>query len=79
MPREERVPFAFVAEAERYRSNVAPPPRVRPSAAQLLGRVLVGLVVIGGLLGALLLGMPALDVERTGQVPQSDAGQPDDR
>lgn len=29
--RREPVPFAFIAEADQFRSNVAPPPRgVRP-------------------------------------------------
>ncbi|MGK5732311.1 hypothetical protein [Streptomyces sp. URMC 124] len=58
--RREPVPFAFVAEAERYRSNVTPPPRERPSRSQLAGRVLVGLTVTTGLVGALLFGMPSL-------------------
>ena len=29
--RREPVPFAFIAEADRFRSNVAPPPRERAS------------------------------------------------
>ncbi len=45
-----------------FRSNVAAPRR-RPAPARLLGGVLVGLVVISGLIGALLLARPALDVE----------------
>ncbi|WP_077058504.1 hypothetical protein [Streptomyces sp. MP131-18] len=45
-----------------FRSNVAVP-RGRPSVARLLGGALVGLVVISGLIGALLLARPALDVE----------------
>ncbi|GAA0481183.1 hypothetical protein ABZ951_24455 [Streptomyces sp. NPDC046215] len=58
--RREPVPFAFVAEAERYRSNVTPPPRDRASRSQIAGRTLVGLTVASGLVGALLFGMPSL-------------------
>ncbi|MBB4895979.1 hypothetical protein FHS39_005061 [Streptomyces olivoverticillatus] len=58
--RREPVPFAFVAEAERYRSNVTPPPRDRASRSEIAGRVLVGLTVTAGLVGALLFGMPSL-------------------
>ena len=63
--RREAVPFAFVAEADAFRSNVTPPPRVRPSRSQLVGRVLVGLTVVGGLAGSLLFGLPALETDRT--------------
>jgi hypothetical protein len=74
--RGESVPFAFVAEAERFRSNVAPPPRERASAGQLAGRALIGLVVAAGLVGSLLLGMPALDAERQGgTAPKEEASQ----
>ena len=31
--RREAVPFAFVAEADRFRSNVTPPPRERLSVS----------------------------------------------
>ncbi|MFF2331279.1 MULTISPECIES: hypothetical protein [unclassified Streptomyces] len=58
--RRESVPFSFIAEADRFRSNVAPPPRERTSVSQLAGRWLVGLTVVAGLAGALVLGMPAL-------------------
>ncbi|MFH8395242.1 hypothetical protein [Streptomyces sp. NPDC018036] len=54
------VPFAFTAEADQFRSNVAPPPRERPSAGQIAGRLLFGLTLMAGLAGALVLGMPAL-------------------
>ncbi|MFI8960471.1 hypothetical protein ACIGO8_00020 [Streptomyces sp. NPDC053493] len=57
----EAVPFAFVAESDRFRSNVTPPPRQRPTASQLLGRTLIGLTVVAGLVGSLILGMPSLD------------------
>ncbi|MCG7527404.1 hypothetical protein MHW47_23575 [Streptomyces sp. OfavH-34-F] len=63
--RREAVPFSFVAEADRFRSNVTPPPRARSTVSERAGRVLVGLVVVGGLAGALLLGLPALGPEQT--------------
>jgi hypothetical protein len=63
--RREAVPFAFVAEADRFRSNVAPPPRERATVSQLAARSLVGLTVIAGLAGSLLLGLPALAPEQT--------------
>ncbi|MBF6045626.1 hypothetical protein GO001_10375 [Streptomyces sp. NRRL B-1677] len=73
--RREPVPFAFVAEAERYRSNVTPPPRERASRSQIAGRVLVGLTVATGLVGALLFGMPSLQpsVQDTHQSQRSEA------
>ncbi|MET9295845.1 hypothetical protein [Streptomyces sp. NPDC003077] len=73
--RREPVPFAFVAEADRYRSNVAPPPRERASRAQLAGRSLLGLTVVAGLVGSLLLGLPALEQNTSGArtVHQSEA------
>ncbi|WP_406384373.1 hypothetical protein [Streptomyces sp. NBC_01618] len=58
--RRESVPFAFVAEADRFRSNVTPPPRERTSVSQLADRTLVGLTVVAGLVGSLILGLPAL-------------------
>ncbi|MFI1221805.1 MULTISPECIES: hypothetical protein [unclassified Streptomyces] len=74
--RREAVPFSFVAESDRFRSNVTPPPTVRATVPELLGRSLVGLTVIAGLVGSLLLGLPALD---SGQSPahgkQSEASQ----
>ncbi|MFB7995701.1 hypothetical protein ACFC4G_23115 [Streptomyces sp. NPDC056002] len=62
--RREPVPFAFIAEADKFRSNVTPPPRERASAGQIAGRSLVGLTVVAGLVGALLLGMPALSPDQ---------------
>ncbi|MGX1886330.1 hypothetical protein [Streptomyces sp. NPDC055287] len=59
--RRESVPFAFVAEADRFRSNVTPPPPERPSVSQVMGRTLIGLTVVAGLVGSLLFGLPALD------------------
>ncbi|MFJ3140735.1 hypothetical protein ACIRG8_32105 [Streptomyces sp. NPDC102359] len=64
-PREP-VPFAFVADAERFRSNVAPPPRERVSVGQLAGRWLFGLTVVAGLVGALIIGMPSLSTGPSG-------------
>lgn len=58
--RRESVPFSFVAEADRFRSNVTPPPRRRTTVPELAGRSLVGLAVVAGLAGSLLLGLPAL-------------------
>ncbi|TQK51475.1 hypothetical protein FBY35_1876 [Streptomyces sp. SLBN-118] len=73
-PRREAVPFEFVAEADRFRSNVTPPPRVRPSVSQLAGRTLIGLTIVAGLAGSLLFGLPALETSRTpGHSQQSEA------
>jgi hypothetical protein len=43
-----------------FRSDVAPPPRPRPTAAQLCGRTAFGIAVISGLVTAVVLGTPAL-------------------
>ncbi|GHB30443.1 MULTISPECIES: hypothetical protein [Streptomyces] len=61
--RRESVPFSFVAEADRFRSNVTPPPRARASVSQLVGHSLVGLTLIAGFAGSLLFGLPALDTD----------------
>ncbi|MCX5393558.1 hypothetical protein [Streptomyces sp. NBC_00094] len=58
--RREAVPFAFVAEADHFRSNVTPPPRERLNASQIVGRTLIGLTVVAGLVGSLIFGMPSL-------------------
>lgn len=63
--RREPVPFAFVSEADQFRSNVAPPPRERASAGQIVGRCLIGLTVIAGIAGSLILGMPALSQDQS--------------
>ncbi|MFI6704049.1 hypothetical protein ACIBJC_34805 [Streptomyces sp. NPDC050509] len=74
--RREAVPFTFVAEADRFRSNVTPPPRQRASTSQLMGRTLIGLTIAAGFAGALLLGMPALSTEQSsGHTQQSEASQ----
>ncbi|MET9803696.1 hypothetical protein [Streptomyces sp. NPDC006368] len=74
--RREAVPFAFVAEADRFRSNVTPPPRRRSSLPEVAGRTLVGLTVVAGLVGSLLFGLPALDSgPSAGRTQQSEASQ----
>jgi hypothetical protein len=74
--RREPVPFAFIAEADKFRSNVTPPPRQRASAGELDGRWLIGLTVVAGLVGSLLLGLPALSVDASpAHTQQSDASQ----
>ncbi|MFE6985343.1 hypothetical protein [Streptomyces griseus] len=74
--RREAVPFSFVAESDRFRSNVTPPPSARVTVPELLGRSLVGLTVVAGLVGSLLLGLPALDSgQSTQHGKQSTASQ----
>ncbi|MFE7135609.1 hypothetical protein ACFVIM_32605 [Streptomyces sp. NPDC057638] len=74
--RREAVPFSFVAESDRFRSNVTPPPRERPSLSQLTGRTLIGLTVVAGLAGSLLLGLPALETgQKAGEAQRSEAAQ----
>ncbi|MBO1336064.1 hypothetical protein [Streptomyces sp. VRA16 Mangrove soil] len=72
--RREPVPFAFIAEADKFRSNVTPPQRERPSVGQMAGRTLIGLTVVAGIVGSLLFGMPALSADQSTQhVQQSEA------
>jgi hypothetical protein len=74
--RSEAVPFAFLAEAESFRSNVTPPPKQRVSMSQFIGRTLVGLTVVAGLAGSLLFGLPSLETNQaTGHTQQSEASQ----
>jgi hypothetical protein len=73
--RREPVPFAFLAEADRFRSNVAPPPRERASLSQKAGRWLLGLTIIAGIAGSLILGMPALSTPTSTPAQQSQASQ----
>ncbi|MEV0226211.1 hypothetical protein [Streptomyces sp. NPDC050704] len=74
--RREPVPFAFIAEADKFRSNVAPPPRERAAAGEIAGRWLIGLTVVAGLAGSLLLGLPALSVDQSpAHTQQSEASQ----
>jgi hypothetical protein len=74
--RRESVPFAFVAEADRFRSNVAPPPRRRAGRSEIAGRMLIGLTVVAGLVGSLVFGLPALETgSGTGKAPRSEAAR----
>ncbi|MFJ9111754.1 hypothetical protein [Streptomyces sp. NPDC102283] len=74
--RREAVPFSFVAESDRFRSNVTPPPSTRATVPELLGRSLVGLTVVAGLVGSLLLGLPALESPQSpAHGKQSEASQ----
>ncbi|WP_431041863.1 hypothetical protein ACQUSR_08025 [Streptomyces sp. P1-3] len=59
--RREPVPFAFLAEADQFRSNVTPPPRPRASRSEIAGRTLIGLTIVAGFVGSLLLGLPAME------------------
>ncbi|MER0243506.1 hypothetical protein ACMA1D_31440 [Streptomyces sp. 796.1] len=73
--RRESVPFAFVAEADRFRDDVAPPPKEPSTPGQIAGRTLIGLTIAAGFVGALLFGLPSLDTQShpTQQVPRSEA------
>ncbi|MEU4176170.1 hypothetical protein [Streptomyces sp. NPDC026589] len=74
--RREAVPFSFVAESDRFRSNVTPPPSARATVPELLGRSLVGLTVVAGLVGSLLLGLPGLESPQSpAHGKQSEASQ----
>lgn len=74
--RREAVPFAFVAEADSFRSNVTPPPKSRASTSELVSRTLIALTVAAGLTGALLFGLPSLDTNQaSGHTQQSEASQ----
>jgi hypothetical protein len=71
--RREPVPFAFLAEADSFRSNITPPPRRRASVGELTGRWLLGLTIVGGLVGALVIGMPAMSHQSPATTQQSVA------
>ncbi|GAA3117375.1 hypothetical protein [Streptomyces echinatus] len=73
--RREPVPFAFLAEAQRFRSNVTPPPRRRASLGEMAGRWLLGLTLAAGLVGALIIGTPALSTPSGTPAQQSQASQ----
>lgn len=74
--RREPVPFAFLAEADSFRSNVTPPPRERASAGQIAGRWLLGATLIAGLVGSVILGMPAMSQDKPAtQTQQSQASE----
>ncbi|AYN39094.1 hypothetical protein D9753_09425 [Streptomyces dangxiongensis] len=76
--RREPVPFAFLAEADRFRSNITPPPRRRVPFGEMAGHWLLGLTIVAGLVGALVVGMPALSTPSGAPAQQSQAshGQP---
>ncbi|OIJ89512.1 hypothetical protein [Streptomyces colonosanans] len=71
--RREPVPFAFLSEADSFRSNVTPPPRERASAGQIAGRWLLGLTIVGGLVGALVIGMPSMSHPSPAATQHSEA------
>ncbi|MFD5034732.1 hypothetical protein ACFVWX_32270 [Streptomyces sp. NPDC058220] len=74
--RREAVPFAFVAEADRFRSNVTPPPKPRADRSQLVSRTLIGLTLVAGFAGSLLFGLPSLEPgQASGHAQQSEASQ----
>lgn len=61
--RREPVPFASIPEADRFRGNVpVPPPVKRAGIGELAGRVLVGVLIVAGLVGAVAFGIPALQL-----------------
>ncbi|GAA3909893.1 hypothetical protein ACWDR2_41945 [Streptomyces sp. NPDC003631] len=71
--RRESVPFAFLAEADSFRSNIAPPPRERATRGQMAGRWLMGLTIVAGLVGALVIGMPSLQQQSPAPTQHSEA------
>ena len=73
--RREPVPFAFLAEADRFRSNVTPPPRERASLGQMAGRWLLGLTIVAGLVGSLVVGNAGAVRISSAQTQQSQASQ----
>jgi hypothetical protein len=73
--RREPVPFAFLAEADRFRSNVTPPPPERSSWREIAGRWLLGLTIVASLVGSLVVGMPALSLDHSAQTQQSQGSQ----
>ncbi|WP_327719714.1 hypothetical protein OG381_33405 [Streptomyces sp. NBC_00490] len=74
--RREPVPFAFVAEADRFRSNVTPPPAGKSTAGQIAGSWLLGVTIVAALVGSLILGMPALTLDHSpASTQESQASQ----
>ncbi|MGW7205129.1 hypothetical protein [Streptomyces sp. NPDC054837] len=74
--RREPVPFAFVAEADRFRSNITPPPREKSSAGQIAGSWLLGITIVAALVGSLVLGVPALTLDHSpASTQESQASQ----
>ncbi|MFW6720146.1 hypothetical protein ACHZ98_08195 [Streptomyces sp. MAR4 CNY-716] len=61
--RREPVPFAFIAEADRFRSDVpVPPPVKRAGIGEIAGRALVGVLIVAGLVGAVVFGIPSMQL-----------------
>lgn len=61
--RREPVPFPFTAEADRFRGDVpVPPPVKRAGIGEIAGRVLVSVLVVAGLVGAVVFGVPAMQL-----------------
>jgi hypothetical protein len=74
--RREGVPFSFLDDADRFRSNVEPPPKRRAATGEIAGRALIGLVIAAAFAGSLLFGIPALESNPTlHHVQQSEAAQ----
>lgn len=74
--RRKPVPSVLPAEADGFPSNVAPPPRPPAPLAEVAGRWLLGLTLVAGLVGSLVLGMPAMSTPSGPPAPQSQASQP---
>ncbi|MFW6692044.1 hypothetical protein [Streptomyces sp. MAR4 CNX-425] len=61
--RREPVPYASIAEADRFRSDVpVPPPVKRAGFGEVAGRALVGILIVAGLVGAVVFGVPAMQL-----------------
>lgn len=75
--RREPVPFAFVAEADRFRGDVpVPPPVKRAGIGEVAGRVLVGVLIVAGLVGAVVFGVPAMQLtDDAGSAQDTDTVQ----
>ncbi|WP_225840061.1 hypothetical protein [Streptomyces sp. NK08204] len=58
-----------------FLSDVTPPPPQRASAGQRAGHWLLGLAVVAGLIGAVVIGRPALATPSSTPVQQSQASQ----
>lgn len=61
LPRRESIPFAFIAESDAFRSDVRPPERRRTTRGEKASGVLVGVLVVAGLVGSVVFGVPALE------------------
>ncbi|MFC7218336.1 hypothetical protein ACFQLX_09170 [Streptomyces polyrhachis] len=70
-------PPGSIAGAEAFHGGVLPP-RPRRTPAETAGAVVVGVVVAGGLAGAVLFGMPAIQSVQpgSGTAYQTETSQP---